>query len=401
MTDHASHDHPLLLIATIMRHRGATGVQTHINDYAEVAAESRHDLDVEVISAWDAGWWCPLLFLPRVLLRAIGCRDLAVRWYVRSHMMALATALRRRLARTSNRPVVIHAQEPQSVVAATRACARSSTTVDAIGLTVHFNESIADEWVEKGEISANGAAWRLLDSIQTEALRDVRFVIFVSQWMLDHLRTRHPELDDVPHTVIHNGVEIPAEAMLPTDDFEAIGDLIAIGTLERRKNQSYLLDILWQCHQRGHPFTLTLVGGGPDGPMLERRIRELGLSGAVTLAGPVAGAATMIPRFRALVHGAARENFSVTILEALAASRPVCAPAVGGAVEALDDAVDGRLWPISDPERAASMLIELLDPDRWLEACAAAGRKAQRFDRQTTYAAMAAFALSHAEVDHG
>src|SRR3569833_856731 len=49
-----------------------------------------------------------------------------------------------------------------------------------------------------------------------------------------------------------------------TGDDGIYGDLINIGTLEPRKNQRYLIEVLVRTTHKGHPYTLTLVGDGPD-----------------------------------------------------------------------------------------------------------------------------------------
>jgi glycosyltransferase involved in cell wall biosynthesis len=68
----------------------------------------------------------------------------------------------------------------------------------------------------------------------------------------------------------------------------------------------------------------------------------------------------MIARHRVLVHAARIENMPITLIEALAAGRPILAPAVGGITEIFDHGVEGYHWPLQDIDTAAALLIELL-----------------------------------------
>jgi glycosyltransferase involved in cell wall biosynthesis len=71
-------------------------------------------------------------------------------------------------------------------------------------------------------------------------------------------------------------------------------------------------------------------------------------------------AAGLIAKHRVLAHAARIENMPITLIEALAAGRPILAPAVGGIAEIFDDAVEGYHWPLADIDTAATLLIKVL-----------------------------------------
>jgi glycosyltransferase involved in cell wall biosynthesis len=77
-----------------------------------------------------------------------------------------------------------------------------------------------------------------------------------------------------------------------------------------------------------------------------------------------------------LLHCADREPFGLVLVEALAAGRPVVAPAAGGPAEIVTEAC-GRLYPPGDVDAAAAALTALL-ADR--SAPAAARAHAAAFD---------------------
>ncbi|HEV7816483.1 MAG TPA: glycosyltransferase, partial [Janthinobacterium sp.] len=138
------------------------------------------------------------------------------------------------------------------------------------------------------------------------------------------------------------------------------GDLIAIGTLEARKNQAFLLRVLARARDLGFVYTLTIVGNGPDESALKFLSRHLGLERQVRFAGFQPHAAQLISAHRVLAHAATMENFGIVLIEALSRGRPILAPAVGGIGEIFTDAVEGYFWPLDDIDGAAALLIEIL-----------------------------------------
>jgi len=69
------------------------------------------------------------------------------------------------------------------------------------------------------------------------------------------------------------------------------------------------------------------------------------------------------------------EGFPITILEAMAASRPVVATSVGGVPEAVQDGRTGILVPPGDPRHLAEAIIGILDSPGLARAMGEAGRK--------------------------
>jgi glycosyltransferase involved in cell wall biosynthesis len=109
---------------------------------------------------------------------------------------------------------------------------------------------------------------------------------------------------------------------------------------------------------------------------LHARAARADLAGRVRFLGALDDPRPALAQAQALLHCADREPFGLALVEALAAGRPVAAPAAGGPLEILTPAC-GRLYPPGDPDAGAEALRSLLaDP----EAPAAARARAGRFD---------------------
>jgi len=103
-------------------------------------------------------------------------------------------------------------------------------------------------------------------------------------------------------------------------------DLVVVGRLLSHKNVDVALRALRLLHDGGEPYTLCVVGEGPERARLEALTDELGLRDAVTFAGTTEDhtevLATMA-RARVLLFPSVREGFGMVALEAMALGTPV------------------------------------------------------------------------------
>lgn len=101
-----------------------------------------------------------------------------------------------------------------------------------------------------------------------------------------------------------------------------------------------------------------LIGDGELRPVLEAQARELGISAALTFAGPRHDVEAIYPLMDLFVSSSLWEGLPTVILEAMAASRPVVATAVAGSRELVADGVTGRLVPPDDPSALAAAIVQ-------------------------------------------
>lgn len=371
-----------VLIASMMRHEGETGVQTHVRAVRD--ALSRRGARVTLVTPFDQPRWLvyPLFGLRRAVDRL--SRPASVWWYRHWHAVLLERALRARLR--DGHPCMVYAQCPLSARAALRA--RTSAT-QKVTMVVHFNLSQADEWADKGMIARAGPYFRAIQALEAEVLPRVDALVYVSDFMRRALLRRIPQLSVVRGQVIPNFLADPGMSAERVPEF----DLIAVGTLEPRKNQAYALDIMAAAVRRGRKLTLTLVGDGPDRAMLEAHARDLGLGEQVRFLGFVPDAATRMSGHRACLHVARMENLPLALIEALSRGLPVFAPDVGGMAETFEDGVSGRTIPPDDADAAARRILEWLDdPARLAQAGAAARQRfLERFEAGHVAAELAGF----------
>jgi N-acetyl-alpha-D-glucosaminyl L-malate synthase BshA len=128
------------------------------------------------------------------------------------------------------------------------------------------------------------------------------------------------------------------------------------------------------------PATLVLVGDGPDRPAAEAEVERLGLKDAVYFLGKVDAVAELLRCADLFLLPSSSESFGLSALEAMACGVPVVATDVGGLPEVITTEDAGTLVPVGDVDAMVRAMVDLLVPDRWVQARQAAVRRALEFD---------------------
>jgi len=360
---------PHLMIVTLMKPQGWCGVQTHFNAIAQYA--EAQGLRVSIVEPHQFNRW--IRKIPGLIGRSLNKINLewATLFERKVAHRFLKSLLRDALIAAKYEVVVVYAQDPLSAKAALDL--RQEGFKFRLVTVVHFNLSEAQEYVEKSIAVENGKLWHSLMNNERNVLPKLDQIIFVSGFMQQVVGARLSELASVPQAVISNFPALSADRAESKVDVS--GDMIAIGTLEARKNQLFLLRILAECNVMGNRYLLTVVGDGPDRATLEQQAADLGLSGQVNFLGYQPDASRFIPGHKIFVHAARMENLPITLLEALRAAVPIFAAPVGGIPEVFQDGQEGCYLNLEDPQNAAEKLISILeDQQKWrhMSICAQA-----------------------------
>ena len=121
---------------------------------------------------------------------------------------------------------------------------------------------------------------------------------------------------------------------------------------------------------------LVLVGDGDERPAIEAKVNEWGLQDNVMFTGSVDNARELIHAADLCMLTSLSEGVSVTLLEAMAAGKPVVATDVGGNSEIVEHDKTGVLVPRSGATQLAAVLDTLLsNPGYTHRAFGQAGRE--------------------------
>jgi len=104
-----------------------------------------------------------------------------------------------------------------------------------------------------------------------------------------------------------------------------------------------------------------VIGGGSLQPELEREAQALGLGDRVTFTGPRRDVARLLAACDVSVISSVKEGMSNSIMESMAAGKPMVATRVGGNAELIADGETGFLVPPRDPGALAEAIERILE----------------------------------------
>lgn len=109
------------------------------------------------------------------------------------------------------------------------------------------------------------------------------------------------------------------------------------------------------------PAIFIVIGDGRERKLYEEMIKSRGLENKIILAGAVNDAIFYLKAFDIYLQPSLKEGFGYSVLEAMAANRPIIASHVGGIPEMITNKENGYLLFPRDTNALANKIIELLD----------------------------------------
>lgn len=353
-----------IIIATTLRGRkDANGVQTQFSTFRDYLNATGYP--VRIVSAFS---YNPLILYPAIAVRKIispFSRRAALRWHRWSRFRLIRAELRKVCEPGSK--LVIYAQDSLTAEAALEVRRGGQRVV----LAMHNTRSEADEWVDHGVIGPTSRMYESMLQRERILLPCVDKLVFTSESQRTGITSIFPEIVGIPSAVIPEFVDRPE-----AQGAKRVPDAITVGALEQRKNHRFLIDVIAAARDRGHTFTLTIVGEGPERDALQAQIRARGVEEQVRLIGRVEhDIGLALEKHRIYLHASRRESFGLAVVEALAAGMPTVIGATGVA-ELLRDGVETWIWPdLDDPEAGADLLISIMADEKKLRDVAARGKR--------------------------
>jgi glycosyltransferase involved in cell wall biosynthesis len=354
---------PRIVVATLTRSTGPTGVHTHFQTFLDYLRERQ--IDSVLVT--------PFSYLRPLAMAVFGVRTVFgplspsfnVWWFEQWHYVFLKLALKRVLRRAG--PVIVYAQCPISAKAALETRVSPDQRVVMVA---HFNVSPAEEWAVQVGLRRGSRVYRAIEERLRGVLVRVDGIVYVSGFTRSTLHEAIPPLRDVRSTLLPNFVMARFDAAAEP----VRNDLVSIGTLETRKNQAYLVRVVAEAKRLGRRYGLTLIGDGPDRRELERLVDALDVRDQVKFLGFQRQARRFLAAHRVYVHSALMENFAIVLVEAMASGLPVCAAPTGGIPDVFRDGREGFYWDLDDPKDGARKLNALCEDSALYARMSAAAR---------------------------
>jgi len=180
----------------------------------------------------------------------------------------------------------------------------------------------------------------------------------------------------IPPLAPLTGHDLRAELGIPTSS-PLVG---AVAVARRQKRLDVLLEAVAQLNHEFPDVHLAIAGsGGSLGelPALERQAMSLGIRDRVHFLGLRSDIPDLLAAFDAACLSSDFEGQPLSVMEYMAAGKPIVSTKVGGLPEMIRDGVEGLLVPRRDPTALAAALKRLL-----LDRSAAAAMGAAARERQ-------------------
>src|SRR5687768_10138982 len=194
-------------------------------------------------------------------------------------------------------------------------------------ITCHFNDNPMEEDILRYRFGKEDNSY--LSSLYKKNFKEVDDLIYHSRY--SHEKSKHLLNPASKIKVIHNGVKFTE--VLPQKKHNEIFQIINVGYIEPRKNQTQLVSLAKELRDSGFKFKMTLVGDGPDVPLLKKLIRENGLEDAFLFTGWVDNVDKYLKNADLYIHTSVNDICPYSILEAISKNVPAIAFSVGGIPE--------------------------------------------------------------------
>jgi glycosyltransferase involved in cell wall biosynthesis len=250
-------------------------------------------------------------------------------------------------------PDVIHAHDPHGVAMAALALSLGAGSA-ARGKAPAIVASRRVDFHLKGN-SFSRWKYRQVDCFvaASEAIRRM----LVADGIPDAQAVTVHEGIDVEHVIAAPPVNVHEVFFLP-HGAPIVGNVAA---LVPHKGQRYLVDAAQLVVRQIPDARFVVLGEGELREHLERQVREHHLEKHVLLPGFRTDVLGCLKAFDLFVMSSVTEGLGTSLLDAMAASRPIVATTAGGIPEIVDEGVNGLLVPPRDAHALAGAIVRLLE----------------------------------------
>lgn len=149
------------------------------------------------------------------------------------------------------------------------------------------------------------------------------------------------------------------------------------GRLAPQKDNQTLIEAMkiFYTLQPETPFTLLIAGEGQERPELERLVDSLGLAGRVKLMGFVEDIPSFLAGVDMFISPSLWEGLSISLLEAMAAAKPIITTTILPNAELIEHEVDGLLVAPKRPDQIAEAIQRLWQDRALADRCGQAARQ--------------------------
>jgi glycosyltransferase involved in cell wall biosynthesis/tRNA A-37 threonylcarbamoyl transferase component Bud32 len=213
----------------------------------------------------------------------------------------------------------------------------------------------------------------------------------------------YPSIPEEKIHVVHIGVnpEVYETASSESERTTTRPQVLSVGAITPSRGFGFLIEAGLMLKNGGIDVEMTIVGNGPRRRFLQHWTEYLGLADDVHLPGSLAqhevarrmGETDVFVLPSVIANDGQMDGIPITLMEAMAAGKPVIASAMSGIPELIDDRVSGLLIDATHPQRIANAIRFLIANPAVRHKMGRAGQRRIReeFDIRKTVASLIEF----------
>ncbi len=147
-------------------------------------------------------------------------------------------------------------------------------------------------------------------------------------------------------------------------------EIVSVCRLIPHKNLQMLIRAFGRVHTKHPDYSLVICGDGPVENELKKLISDMGLGDAVVMAGKIQNVPEKIRGCEIFASPSNFEGMSNSLIEAMCVGLPCVSTRVSGAVDLIEDHVNGVLIDVGSGEQMESALNELIENSELRESIA-------------------------------
>jgi colanic acid/amylovoran biosynthesis glycosyltransferase len=327
-------------------------VESYVGDeIAELRRRGVHIVTGSVRQARNEGAANP----PDIVLKLVGVEVLArAAWLCVCKLHRIAPLLIRIIFRGSENPWRRLKALAHTFLGACYAAMLEGRQVDHI----HVHHGYFGSWIAMTAARLLGVGFSMTlhgsDLLLHETYLDTKlshctFCLTISEYNRRYLLDRYPNIAPDKVIVSRLGVDVPHDMHLPSLAQKRAAEpfaILAVGRLHAVKDHAFLVRACAQLAMRDIAFECFIAGEGPERRRLERLIHKHELDGCATLLGhiPRTQMDSLYDRADVVVLTSRSEGIPLVLMEAMARTKIVLAPAITGIPELVITGETGFLY---------------------------------------------------------
>jgi len=143
-----------------------------------------------------------------------------------------------------------------------------------------------------------------------------------------------------------------------SDDVTVVG---MVGMLHANKGHRYFIDAAHAVTRQNPNTKFMIIGDGEIRSKLEQQVAQLGLENHVIFAGHQSNMPEVLTMLDIFVMASISETWPTSLMEAMAAKKPIITSDSGGSSEIIKDGLTGLIVPVKDSMAIAEKINYLID----------------------------------------